>query len=172
MAETLSQVKVGGKGKLVSASFTRPADTTAYAAGDVVSNATSGNTILTFADVGDDLASSGYIVGAKLLTDQATCVAQFRLFLFSASTATLDVDNGPADFLWADRASYLGYIDFPALSTEAGTNTAAQAQDMALRHLFVCGSTVTAIYGYLVTKTAFTPASAQNFRVELSVAQN
>ena len=172
MPEILDVVKVGGKAVLVSTSFTRPSNTDAYAAGDVVSNSTSATTILTFASVASDLGGSGYITGAKILTDQATNVAQFRLFLFHTSTPTMDVDNGAADFLWADRAKYLGYIDFPACSSEAGTNTAAQAQDMTLRMPFTCLSTAKDIYGYVVTKTAFTPASGQLFYIELSIDQN
>ena len=37
--------------KIISASYTRPADTTAYAEGDVLANSTSAATILTFPNV-------------------------------------------------------------------------------------------------------------------------
>ena len=60
---------VGGKSVQKSASFTRPADTTAYAANDAIADSTSAPTLLSFALYKYN-GGQGYIVKTRLLTNQ------------------------------------------------------------------------------------------------------
>ena len=53
-----------------SVSFTRPADTTAYAANDAIADSTSAPTLLSFADCANANGGQGYIVKTRLLTNQ------------------------------------------------------------------------------------------------------
>ncbi len=53
---------VGGKSVQKSASFTRPADTTAYAANDAIADSTSAPTLLSFANCANANGGQGYIV--------------------------------------------------------------------------------------------------------------
>jgi hypothetical protein len=176
---------VGGQAMEVSVEMTRTADTNAYTAGDVVSNATGGTTAMVFGALpagggqgaprpADSVGGSGYITRAQLITDQIANVAQFRLYLFTKSQASLTLpgDNAPMTTLYVDHDNLIGYIDFPALAVEAGTATGAYAQVNDLRLPFVCAANDQRIYGVLVTKTAFTPASAQKFKVKLLFDQN
>lgn len=151
-----------------SATFARPADTTAYAANDAVANSTSAPTILTFTNCARKIGLGGLITKATLATDQAACVAAFRLHLFTTVVSAIN-DNAAWTQLWANRASYVGYIDFPPLSTEGGSNTAAFAQMTSAPLTFNADTSDMSLYGMLETRTVFTPANAQNFFVSISV---
>lgn len=168
-ASLAGQLKVGTT--LVSASageFTRPANTTAYAVNDVVGPAVAAVQSFTLARVN---AGSGYVVKGKLMTDQAACVAQMRLHLFTAAPTAI-ADNSPFTLLYADAATYMGYLDFPALDDEGAGSTGAQATWVDQPFPFVAGAGTQIVYGVLVTKTAFTPASGQKFLASLVADQN
>lgn len=157
----------------VLTNFTRPADTTAYAIGDVVSNSTSSTLLMTFAGAGRSNANSGYITKARLLTSQAANVAAFRLWLFNASSVTVANDNAAYVFTYADDAKLVGYIDFPAMATSIGSGTGAFSQLVdSIRMGYVCAAADTALYGFLETRTIFTPANAQTFECVLTFDQN
>jgi hypothetical protein len=163
--------QTGMKMASVSATITRPADTTAYAALDAVSDSTSAPAALTFASACRINAGSGTVVKARLMTDQSTNTASFRLHLFSASPTPVN-DNAAYTLLWASRTSYLGYVDFDPAATEGTGSDAAMSQNTDVRLPFVCGAAATSIYGLLETLSAFTPASGQNVHLEVTVAQN
>jgi len=155
---------------ILTASFARPADTTAYAINDAVSDSTSAPTILTFANAARANGGSGYIVKAELCTDQAACVAAFRLHLFTTIVTPYN-DNAAYTALYANRASRVGYIDFPAVAQEGAGSTSAFALWLG-QLLYVCDAAATSLYGLLETKSIFTPASAQAFNIKLGVDRN
>lgn len=154
------------------ATVTRPADTNAYAANDAVSDSTSAPTKITFSGVAQSPGGWGYIVGAKLETNQSTNTARFRLHLFHTSISAIN-DNAAYTMLDANKAARIGYIDFPAAGTEGSGSDSAVAQAVGassyLPRGFKCDTGLQAIYGLLETKDAFTPASAQTFRIELEI---
>lgn len=147
--------------------ITRPANTTAYTAKDAIADLTSGATILTFANCARSAGGSGYVTKARLQTDQAANVSAYRLHLYDA-TLTSVVDNAPMTVLYANRASYLGYIDFPAASTDGSDTATSQSTDKPLPFVAVG----TSLFGMLETITGFTPASGQKFYVQLGIEQN
>lgn len=155
----------------VSTTLTRPGDTTAYAINDSVNSSTSSPTALTFTSAVRTATGTGYITKARLVTSQSTCVAAFRLWLFSASTMTKTNDNTLFNVVYADNAIRLGYLDFPACATETGASVDCAFAMLDNIRYAVTGSG-SALYGLLETKTAFTPANAQTFFIELTVDQN
>lgn len=163
--------KVGGNTSAVSVSFTRPADTTAYAAKDAVSNSTSAPTVLTFTNLARVSAGSGYITKARLMTDQAANVARFRLHLYHTAPTAIN-DNAQHAMLWANRANRIGFIDFEAMQTEGTGSDTANALNSTIRLAFVCAAASRTLYGLLETRDAFTPANAQNFFIELMSENN
>lgn len=157
---------------VASATITRPADTTAYAARDVIS--TGAGAVLTFANMGRVVGGSGIILRARMLTDQKANVSSHRLHLFSVAPTAI-ADNSPYLLLYANAANRIGMIDFPAMATEDPTNSTAAA---AMRPSsdgaypppnlwYKCAAADTALYGILETLSVFTPASAQNYFIEL-----
>lgn len=170
--------QVGGTTAAVGVEITRPADTTAYAVGDSVNTSTSAPTLITFTNAARVASGTGYITKARLTTDQSACVAQMRLWLYNANTAFLNNDNAAFLIKYADKATRIGYIDFPALSTEAGSDCAfsfVPDSDPATPNFTALAFTADSgrsIYGAFETKTAFTPASGQKFYVELTFETN
>lgn len=155
---------------ILTATFTRPADTTAYAVNDAVSNSTSAPVILTFANAARVEGGSGEILKAELCTDLATCTAAIRAYVFSTAVA-VNNDNAAYTMLYTNRNSRVGWIDFPGLSSEgAGSTSAVSLVTGSLP--YVCDAASTALYLALVTKSAWTPASAQNFNIRLLVRKN
>lgn len=145
--------------------ITRPANTTAYAAKDAIAD--TGPTILTFTGCARTNGGSGYITKARLMTDQAANVAAYRLHLYDATLSAV-ADNAAQTVLYANRASYIGYIDFPAASTD-GSDTANSQSTQAPLPFVASG---TSLFGMLETLTAFTPASGQKFYIQLGIEQN
>lgn len=154
-----------------SAAFSRPADTTAYLANDVVINATSNPTHLAFLTAARGSGRGGYITKVRIATDQEANVASYRLWLwYNTPPATL-VDNSPMGLLWAQRAVRLGYVDVGPMTTEdTGVGDHAEAQVADVRFPYYCATST--LFGVLETKTAFTPASAQQFYVELTLERS
>ena len=161
--------KIGGSTLASSATFSRPADTTAYLARDTVSNSTSAPTILTFANIARVSGGSGYLTKFRLMTDQSTNTARFRLHLFHTAPTAIN-DNSPYTLLFANAANRIGQIDFPAMSTEGTGSNASASLNMIDRLAFVLPGT--SIFGILETLDAFTPASAQNFYLEITAENN
>lgn len=169
--------EIGGKLKRASAEFTRPADTTAYTARDVVSNSTGASTLMQF-DIARVAGGSGYIAKARLITNNKAPTPRLRLWLYTISTPTVAADNAAFTLLWANRANRLGYIDFPALSTEDPTGSdsassiATSGTAFTIPLAFICAAGDTKLYGLLETLDAFTPTSGQQFYVELTADCN
>lgn len=151
--------------------LTRPSDTTAYAALDAVSNSTTAPSVLTFASLPRVAGGSGYITKARLMTDQSTNTARFRLHLFHTTPTAIN-DNAAHTLLWANRANRIGFIDFVACATEGSGSTAASSLVADARVGFVTAAGSSSIYGLLETLDAFTPASGQNIYIELTADQN
>ena len=157
---------VGGKSVQKSASFTRPADTTAYAANDAIADSTSEPTLLSFANCANANGGQGYIVKTRLLTNQKTCTARFRLSFYHTAPSPVN-DNAPKPMLYANKDKLIGSIDLDPCKTEDTSSDAAYALSTALMP-YVCAAADTTIYCILTTLDAFTPASAQQFYLEIT----
>lgn len=156
-----------------NASFTRPSNTTAYTAKDVVSNSTSGTTPMRFTNIARALGKGGYITKARITTDNKSFTPRLRLWLYTVDNPSVLPDNSPYGLLWANRDTRIGYIDFDALATEDSTNSDSAATLRAdVRLAFTCDPASQNLWGVLETLDAATPASGQQFRVDLEAEQN
>lgn len=171
-AEKLSTVSNNSEVRIV-ANFTRPSDTTAYAAGDLVANSTTSGSVvpLSFANAvrtaGDCLRIERVRVeksGTSLTS------ASFRLHLFEASPTPTVGDNGvynnagalatnnilnhagtfPVTMLWSGSDGAMG-IGTPT------TGSGATA----------CPTSGTSLFGLLEVTAAYTPVSGEVFYVVL-----
>lgn len=163
--------EVGGRTALASANFTRPADTTAYASGDLVANSTTAGsvTVMTFT-IGrgsSGAAASGMIRRARLRkTGTSTTNASFRLHLYRSAPTPSNGDNGA--WLTNNAADYVGAIDITAdkafTDGAIGNGTPNTGSEINFTHQ--------TYYGLLEARAAYTPASAEVFTIELEVIQN
>lgn len=131
---------------------TRPANTTAYTAGDVVGGA------ITFASAGPS-GGRVLITTADLglyISSIPTGMTTFTLYLYDVTPPSAIADNSPFDMPSGDRASYLGQISLGApidLGSTCYTTPAVPSLEVKLAN----GST--SLFGYLVTSAGYTPAA-------------
>ena len=158
---------VGGKSVQKSVSITRPADTTPYSINDAIADSATAPTLLQFTGCANANGGQGYITKVILLTNQKTCTSRFRLSFYHTAPSPVN-DNAIKPMLYANRDKLIGRIDLDPTSTEdiAGSD-AAFALSTALLP-YVLAENDTKIYAILTTLDGFTPASAQQFYVEIT----
>ena len=163
--------QVGGTTVKASASFSRPANTTAYAAGDLVANNTSAGSVTAMEfTVARVAGGSGMIRRGRLRkTGTSVTLASFRLHLYLSAPTVSNGDNGV--WLTDKAADYVGAIDI--------TVDRAFTDGAAGNGLPVTGSEInfdlasgTKLYGLLEARAAYTPASGETFTLDLEVLQN
>lgn len=133
--------------------ITRPADTTAYTAGDVVGG------VIDLPGLGDRVVNSLLITDANLRLDISAIpsgMTSFRLHLYTATPPSAYADNAAWDLPSGDRSIYAGFID---LGSPADVGSTCFAQVTQVNMQIHPGSGTTALYGYLVTNGAYTPAA-------------
>lgn len=170
-AGTNSIGAVASNSVLSSATITRPTNTDAYAAKDVISTAV--GAVIEFSGMARSNGGTGTIVKARLMTGQSTNTAQYRLHLFHTAPTPI-ADNAQYAMLVANQANRVGMIDFPACSTEGtGSDAAATMRPSSDGSYpppnlwYKCAANDTKLYGILETIGVFTPASAQTYFIEL-----
>jgi hypothetical protein len=124
--------------------------------------------LLTFPGVARIPGGIGAIVQAKLMTNLSTCTARHRLHLYSAAPAII-ADNAPFTLLYANRAIRFGYLDFPAMTTEAAGSDSAESLATWTRLVYQCAAASRDILGVLETLDAYTPISGQQYRLDTYV---
>ena len=167
---------VSGKTTRVTATMTRPANTTQYAAGDQVSDSTSAPTAITFADVATVNGGSGLIVDAVCIDSAyvAAALPNLRLYLFSGSP-TPNNDNAAWAASDANALVLIGKIEFSAWEvSNAGAGAAGNCASFqrSINLPFKCGSTVNDIYGLLVERGTYTPVSGESWTINLGILQD
>lgn len=173
---SMTPLTTGGISKLISSSITRPSDTTAYAAGDAVTNSTSSPVVVTFSNMCRVSGGSGVIVGASLIdsANQST-KGDFELYLFD-TTFTPDNDNAVFTPTDSELETALGFISFSSSFAKSGDATsgasgnAMYASSMSNPIPYVCGTT--SVFGGLVVRNAYTPVSAEKFTIRLQIQQD
>ena len=174
----MSKITVGGLVKLSQATFTRPADTVTYTAGDVVANSTSAAVPMTFPGCAHVSKGTGLVQGA-ILVDSANQALKLDadLFLFSLLPTAFGNDNAAFTPTDAVLQTCIGVISFPATSARNGDATSggggnAICQIGNLSIPFKCDGSTADIYGVLVARNAYVPISASPFYITLAVLQD
>jgi hypothetical protein len=153
---------------VTSATFTRPADTTAYASGDLVANST---TAASVAPLSLQMpVSSGIIRRARIEKSDETDVANasFRVHLYTSSPT---VSNGDNSAWLSTVAGYLGSLDVTV--DKAFTTVAVGVGGFASGHsdgiFYQLSPSGTTVYALLEARAAYSPASAETFAVALEI---
>lgn len=166
----LNSVKAGGYQVSPSTLFTRPSDTTAYAAQDAVSNSTTAPTFLQFSGAARANGGSGIILSARHLKS-STVVASFRLHLYRNNSVTPVNDNAQFPLLFANRMNRIGFIDFSHGSGGTGSDS-TNALSTFVNLPFICDAVTSSLFGILTTTTGYTPVSGEQHFIELGIVQN
>lgn len=162
---------VGGLGALVTATFNRPADTTAYASGDLVANSTTAGSVtaLTLA-LGREATGYGASSMVRRLrlrkSGTSTTNASFRVHLYRTSPTPSNGDNGA--FLTNQAANYIGAVDvtmnqaFTDGASGNGVPNVGSEINVAVQ----------TIYALIEARAAYTPVSGETFTLEAEVLRN
>lgn len=155
--------------------LTRPNDTTAYTAGDAVTDSTSAPTAIVFANCARANGAGGHITGVTMLdsANQATD-GQFELWLFSGTSApTATNDNAAFTPTDANLANCIGV--FSLTTAFAGDATAGAGGNLIYQseqgsRPFRCGASTTSLWGLLVVRNAYTPVAQEVFTITLGIS--
>lgn len=167
-------VKALGRARFVAANFTRPNDTNAYAAGDVIADSTSAPTIITLSGAVKGEGESSMILSASLFSsaNQATKL-DARLWLFD-TTVTMDNDNAAFTPTDAELRTLLAVIAFPSTAwiggdatSGAGGNAVCQAQALWLP--IVAANKTNNIFAVLEARNAYTPVAQERFDIRFAL---
>jgi len=157
--------------KTITVSKVRPADTTVYAAGDVLAESTSAATVWTFSDTVRGSGLGGTIQSAELIDSAAAATKpELELWLFDASLTTQN-DNAAWNPSDTEMKACIGMILFPAGGfMTAGANGMIMASNLVLP--FQCAAASSTLYGILVVRNAYTPVSNEEFTIRLQIFQD
>lgn len=161
---------------LTSQVITRPADTTAYASGDLVANSTVAASVTPFKFTGVS-RSVGYksrIERIGLFTSQALLAnGTFRVHLFGKAPTVTNGDNGALDVA-SNLDAYLGWFELVLgiIGTGQGaygysSRVASNAQADAFHDI----STSQDMWALLEARAAYAPLSAQTFTLKAGFLQ-
>lgn len=154
-------------GYSASASFTRPNNTTAYAALDVVGTDPAAN--ITFSGIGPSGGGKVIIDNLSLEIDVSAIpsgMIGFRLHLYNAAPTAI-TDNSAFDLPSGDRTKYLGFVEVPApVDLGATLWTEGESMNLPVRKQITVASGG-AIYGILQTLGAYTPTAEAVKKVTL-----
>lgn len=149
--------------------FTRPANTTAYAVGDSVSDSTSAPTVVTFTSVTRVNGGGGMLKKVRIVkSDSGVTNASFRLHFFvGASPPSAINDNTAFALLYSNRNKRFGSVDLVMLSEGSGSDS---AEDVVLPDIpFDVDASNNNVYAILTAQGAWTPTSAEKFFIEITV---
>lgn len=170
--------RVGGESAVVVGTLTRPADTIAYAVGDLVANSTTAASVaaITLAAARVN-GGTGLIRRVRLSTNHVglSGADSFRVHLFrndpAPSSGIANGDNG-AFSVNGVAAIHLGHADVTLdrvfRDGAKGIGTPAVGGDI----LFDAGAGTTAIFALIEARSGYVPASGETFTVALEVLRD
>jgi hypothetical protein len=148
-----------------SASFTRPADTTAYASGDLVANSTTaGSVAYTALPVARQKMGMTFLRRCKLeKSTTSTTNASFRVHFFTSSKTFSNGDNGAFS---TTRAGYLGAMD---VTIDRAFSDGAAGIGVPVTGLEIAdtGDLMSEVFWALEARLAYTPGNAEVFTITL-----
>jgi hypothetical protein len=158
--------------------MTRPADTTAYASGDLITSSTSSPTVFEVQGCSRGNFNSGVILAATLIDSaNQTTKGDFDLFIFDA-TYTPDNDNAAFTPTDAELETCLGVIRFSSGNFVVGDATSGAGGNSVCSGTLVgnipfkTGASSSSLFLALVARSAYTPVASEKFTVRLQVLQD
>lgn len=155
-----------------SGSFTRPANTTAYAEGDLVANsATAGSVEPVSLDLATPSGLMGWYVRRIRFSKSGTSTtnASFRVHLYSSSPTPANGDNGA--YSTDEAASYLGALDVTVgqAFTDGAVGVAVPNAGNEINVGAGSGAGKYTIYALVEARGAYTPGSGEVFTLAAEI---
>ena len=168
ISDASGSLTVDGKAFRSTATITRPSNTTAYTAGDVVGD-TGGSAIISLTSAGP---SGGFVLvqSVSLVFSDSTVPAgmgAFRIHMYSSSPTAI-ADNAAFDLVSGDRDTYMGYIDLPA-PLDFGSTIYTQTDYPG--RLIKLAAASTTLFAKIETRGAYTPVSASTVSLRINTLE-
>lgn len=155
--------------------ITRPSNTTAYTAGDVIgvadatTPANAGSAIHTLASVGP---SGGYVIiqSVELAIGNSSVpsgMSGFRLHFYTASPTAV-LDNAAFDLASGEVSAYAGFVD---LTTPQDLGSTLYTQIDYTGRLIKLANSSTSLFAELETRGAYTPASGTLYTLRVKTLE-
>lgn len=145
--------RITSEGFTSPVTITRPANTTAYTANDVLGGAITFTNAAPTSPQGNELIITSVELEADITAIPAG-MTTFNLYLYNVTPPSAIADNAAFDIPSGDRASFIGKIVIGALVDEG--STLYIRADNINAHIKSANSS---LFGYLVTVGGFTPAA-------------
>ena len=149
--------------------FTRPANTTAYANGDLVANNTTAGSVVALAFGVAGAGGQGGKVTRVIIAKSTTNLtnASFNLHLYAKAPTVTNGDNGAI----AANGYASNYLGVAAVTVDkAQADGALGYADVTIP--FQCEPGVVEIYGLLEATAAYTPGNAETIKVAIAVERS
>ena len=144
--------------------ITRPNDTSAYTANDVIGAATGSTAAVEFKNMGP--SGARIMITSTQLEIDATAVisgeTSYRLHLYNITPPSASGDNAAWDLPSGDRASYLGFIE---LGTPVDLGSTLYVEQNIVNKQ--TSLSTQSLWGYLVTIGAYTPTAQRVHKITL-----
>jgi len=169
VSDNSSSLTVDGRAYRITTTITRPSNTTAYTANDVVGD-TGGSAIITLSGFGP---SGGFVLiqSMSLVFSDSVVPAgmgAFRVHFYSASPTAI-ADNAPFDLVSGDRANYMGYVELP---TPQDLGSTLYTQIDYPGRLVKLAAANTTCYAEIETRGAYTPVSASTVTLRVNTLES
>jgi hypothetical protein len=154
-----------------SANFTRPANTTAYASGQLVANSTTAGSVTDLSWTAARVAAGNFRISRVHMTLSSKSVTNtnFRVHFFNASTGVSNGDGGTfVPSLAADEVCEMD-VTIALAGADVSTGYGAANQGVACDVALGSGST---LYALIEARAAYTPASGETITVVPEIHQN
>jgi hypothetical protein len=153
----------------VEATFIRPANTTAYASGDLVANNVTAGSVTALSLGIARVAAGGVSIRRVRLRKSSTGVtnAAFRVHFYTAAPTATNGDNGV--WLTTGAAGYLGSVDvtMDRAFSDGAAGLAALSPDINIRL-----ASGTDIFALLEARAAYTPVSGETVGLMVEAVQD
>lgn len=155
----------------LGATFTRPADTIAYASGDLVANNTTAGSVvpLTFTGSTRYNAGTGMVRRARLHTSSTSITsASFRVHLYDRIPTIANGDNAA----WSTTVTgYLGSFEVVLDKAFSDGAKGIGVPSIGSEINFTAAAGDTSVYALIEARAAYTPTSAEVFTLALEIHQ-
>jgi len=144
--------------------ITRPNDTSAYTANDVIGAATGSTAAVEFKNMGPSGARI-MITSTQLEIDASAVISgetSYRLHLYNITPPSASGDNAAWDLPSGDRASYLGFLE---LGTPVDLGSTLYVEQNIVNKQ--TSLSTQSLWGYLVTIGAYTPTAQRVHKITL-----
>jgi len=154
--------------------MTRPADTTAYTAGDGVTTATSDAAGMTVANCARAVGGSGRIAGIRCIKSQtSTANSRFRLWIWTTAPAIPNDNAAYSPSLRVNNADLIGTAEVNFANGVVGSDGIMATATLARSTMaFVCDAASRDLTIIWQALEAYAPASGEVFAVAMDCAQN